>query len=325
MKIFIDFKFTEKPWGGGNQFLKALYHYFKDDGYIEDKIENADIILFNSHHDAKEIFYHKFKFPDKIFVHRVDGPMTLYNKSKDKRDNIVKFINSSIADATIFQSSWSKNENKKLNIINTEMRTVIMNAPNPKYFFKKNKFKKRNGKIKIISTSWSKNILKGFEVYKFIDNNLDFNSYQMTFVGNSPFQFDNIMLKKPLNSRELGIELRENDIFLTASQNDPCSNSLIEAMHSGLVAVALNSGGHPEIIEKGGGYLFNGINDVLEKIQEASTNIEAIQSYNSLPNMEIVSSGYLKYFRDLKDNFKNEKNNLKKISFLRYILGKVKL
>ena len=59
MKIFIDFKFTEKPWGGGNQFLKALYHSFKKDGYIEDKIENADIILFNSHHEAKEIFYHK--------------------------------------------------------------------------------------------------------------------------------------------------------------------------------------------------------------------------------------------------------------------------
>ena len=38
------------------------------------------------------------------------------------------------------------------------------------------------------------------------------------------------------------------------------------------------TGGHPEIIKKGGGFLFNGINDVLEKIQEASTNIEAIQS-----------------------------------------------
>ena len=49
-KIHILFKFIEGPYGGGNQFLKALRDYFNEIGIYSEKPEEADIILFNSHH-----------------------------------------------------------------------------------------------------------------------------------------------------------------------------------------------------------------------------------------------------------------------------------
>jgi len=46
--------------------------------------------------------------------------------------------------------------------------------------------------------------------------------------------------------------LKRHDIYVTASQNDPCSNALVEALSCGLPAVYFRDGGHPELVEFGG-------------------------------------------------------------------------
>ena len=48
MKINILFDIATTPQGGGNQFLRGLKAAFKIMG-LYSEIENADIILFNSH------------------------------------------------------------------------------------------------------------------------------------------------------------------------------------------------------------------------------------------------------------------------------------
>src|SRR3989339_667991 len=77
LKIHIVFKFKNGPWGGGNQFLKALCDEFKKNGIYEDDPAKADAILFNSHHKLKEVLKLKFKYPQKKFIHRIDGPIFL--------------------------------------------------------------------------------------------------------------------------------------------------------------------------------------------------------------------------------------------------------
>lgn len=54
-KIHIAYKFVEGPWGGGNQFLKALRKYFKKAGIYSDSPEDTAAILFNSHHCLSEV------------------------------------------------------------------------------------------------------------------------------------------------------------------------------------------------------------------------------------------------------------------------------
>ena len=107
-------------------------------------------------------------------------------------------------------------------------------------------------KINIVASSWSSNPKKGFNYLYFLDENLNFDNFKITFIGNSPLKFKNIKMLPPLKSRKLSKILRQNEYFLTASVNDPCSNSLLEAINCGLKPVYLDSGGHKEIANNRG-------------------------------------------------------------------------
>ncbi|MCF6240442.1 MAG: glycosyltransferase [Bacteroidales bacterium] len=311
MKINIFFPFSENPIGGGNQFLKALKNYFIKQEIYSENPSDADVILFNSHHKINELIKLKKKHPYKIFIHRIDGPVGLIRKNDNYTDKLIYKINDYIADASIFQSKWSQNKNYELGIKNKKYETVIINAPNPEIFNKPDKKHLTSKKIKLIATSWSHNMIKGFKIYKWLDENLDFSKYEMTFCGNSPFQFKKIKHIKPLPSKELAKQLKMHDIFITASKNDPCSNSLIEAMHCGLPAIALNDGGHPEIIGKGG-LLFNQKEEIPCLIKKIIENYILYTEKIDLPDMNETGRQYLDFIQQI---FK-QKTKSGKLSFI---------
>lgn len=292
MKIHILFRFQKGPWGGGNQFLKALREVFRKKGFYVDNPKNAEIILFNSHQDMDSVLWAKYQFPNAIFIHRVDGPVSLIRKYDPKLDYIIDILNKLVADGTIFQSFWTKEKLKKMFNFASSYETTIHNAPDSSIF---NAIDKKifgvDRKISLIAISWSSNLGKGFELYKFLDEHLDFSKYTMTFVGNSPIKFQNIKYNSPVDSQELAMILKNHDIFITASKNDPCSNSLIEALSCGLPAIVLNSGGHPELVQKGG-ELFEGEKDVIEKIEKVAKNYRQYQSQLPKFSIERVAQQY---------------------------------
>ena len=250
MKVFIVFETLDEPTGGGNQFLKMLKKEFCSKNILTEKPEDASIFLFNSHHFLKNVSSYKKSFPKAKFVHRIDGPMRLYNDSSDARDQQVYFANETFADATVYQSEWSKNKNLEMGLEPNKIHTTIQNCADDSIFFPPQEPKPKREKIKLFSSSWSNHPKKGFDFYRHLDQNLDFNKYEYFFAGRSPINFKNIKNLGPLKSEDLAEKLRQSDIFVTASQNDPCSNSLIEAQSCGLICLALNSGGHPEIIKE---------------------------------------------------------------------------
>lgn len=292
MNLYILFQAQQGPAGGGNQFLKALAGYLKHEHILALSPEAADVILFNSHHCALDIVRLKWKFPRKLFVHRIDGPMRLYNNPQDKRDHITNALNALIADATIFQSDWSRLQNHMLGLAAKEYETTILNAPDPTIFNRQNKepFSAQR-KVRLVATSWSTNMHKGFSVYQWLDEHLDFNRCEMHFIGNTPVTFKNISHTPPLDSRLLAEELKKNDIFITASQHDPCSNSLIEALHCGLPALALNDGGHPEIVQRAG-ECFNAAEEIPALLQKIVGDYEKYQRAISLPAINEVGKQY---------------------------------
>lgn len=321
MRIHILYNFRSGPWGGGNQFLKALKKEFEREGVYEKNLEKAEAVLLNSYPFGSEDFFDKIfrlklKHHKKIIIHRLNGPISLV-RGKDKEvDDVIKLFVKLFVDGIIFQSNWCKKQNKQLFNISAPYETVIYNAPDDEIFNRNGKkMFNPNGKIKLIATSWSSNWKKGFGIYRFLDENLDFSKYEMTFVGNSPIQFRNIKWIKPVPPEMLAIILKEHDIYITASQNDPCSNSLIEALSCGLPAVALNDGGHPEVI-RGGGELFNGENDVIQKIEKVSQNYHHYQS--RIPNFSIreISCRYYEFAKKIYEDVQNEKYEPKRINFL---------
>ena len=110
-KIHINFATKNTPWGGGNSFLRNLKRELSKKGYyINDKTQ-ANVIIYNAHHHLLETLKLKRKFPDKIFIHRLGGPMKGLIKKGRILDFLIQQFNQKISDGVIFQSRWSMKEN----------------------------------------------------------------------------------------------------------------------------------------------------------------------------------------------------------------------
>lgn len=303
IKINILFKMTDNPTGGGNQFLKNLKKWLIIHGYYSN-VEDADVIIFNSHQYIEEIVKLKKKYVNKLFIHRVAGPIKIQTYRGDRRDSIVHVANKYLADATVFQSNFSMKENIKWNMPRNKFEKIISNAADVDIF---HSIEKKGlgvpGKIRLVATSWSNNMNKGFPIYEYLDRNLDFDKYEMTFIGNSPIEFHNINVISPLDSWHLAEELRQRDIYITASKNEACSNALIEALSCGLPAVCLNSGSNPEILKKGG-LLFNGTEELCKTIDEVAEHYDEYRNKIQVYAMDEVALRYVNLSEQLVDKMR---------------------
>ena len=256
-------------------------------------ISDSKCIIFNSHHNVDLITKIKRDFPEKKFIHRIDGPMRLYNDMSDSRDELVYHINESISDATVFQSKFSLDNNISLGMKVPKKFAIIPNFCDPKIFRPKCA-RTKNKKVRLISASFSDNPKKGFGTYEYLDKNLDFSRYEYVFLGRSPTRFKNIQELGIRDSAGVAEELGLSDIYITASENDPCSNSLIEAQTMGLPTIALNSGGHPEIVNENS-ELFNCHAELIGKINLVSSCMDKYLSKRSVIDPIKITNDYLKF------------------------------
>jgi len=292
--VHICYDFVDGPFGGGNQFLKALRKYLRGEGVYAEDPESADVVLFNSFPFGNTELFNQLRdlrADGTLILHRVDGPIYGLRQQDRIIDRLIYTANRLLADGTVFQSNWSRKANLEAGMTLTPFHETVMNAPNPDMFNQAVKEPFDGEPIKIIATSWSANETKGFDIYQYLDRNLDFDRYSMTFVGNSPVEFSNINHVDPVPSDEIADFLKEHDVFITASRNDTCSNSLIEALHCGLPAAVRDSGGHPEIVGDGG-TIFKGENDVVDAINRLVTNYEIYQNKIDVPSIDEVGSQY---------------------------------
>lgn len=288
-------EFEPPPAGGGHQFLRALMKQAEAKGL---RIENNRIsrttraCLFNSFNfDEKRLYL--LKRNSVLYVHRVDGPIDVYRGWNGGVDRGIHAINRRMAEKSIFQSRYSLEKHLELGMV-FRNPVVIMNAADPEIFNPQGKAPfSHDRKTRLIAASWSNNINKGASVYQWLDENLDWNRFEFTFVGQSPIEFKNIRMIPSVDSYKLAALLREHDVYITASRNDPCSNSLIEALACGLPAVYLQSGGHPEIVKQAGAG-FKVAEQIPDLLDEVVMNYGLFQSRISLPTIKEVSEEYLK-------------------------------
>lgn len=323
-KIHILYEFQEGPWGGGNQFLKALRDYFRGVGVYSESPDEAQVILFNSHHCLDEVFRAKKRFPDKILIHRVDGPIS-YARGKDKIiDKIIFQFNTLFADGTIFISGACRKNNYEIGMRKCPYETTIMNAPDPTIFGPEGKRPLEGDKIKLVATSWSGNVRKGFDIYQFLDEHLDFNRYEMTFVGNSPVEFKNIRWIKPVPSGELANILREHDIYITASRAEALSQALIEALHCGLPVVARNIAAFQEAIGKAGEF-FEDERGVMPAIEKVARDYRHYQTRISLPALEEVGQKYYEFAQTIYENYLSGNYHPKQVNLFSNMRIRIKI
>ncbi len=289
-------QFVPPPTGGGHQFMRAFLAGAEQHGFgVENNIisRTTRACLFNAFNfDERRL--HRLRRDSVVYVHRVDGPVGIIRGREEGIDRKIFEMNREFADKTIFQSQYSLQKHLEMGF-EFKNPVLILNAADPFIFHREGHLQfSRDRKIRVIATSWSGNPNKGASVYSWLDDHLDWNRFEFTFVGNSPVVFKNIRQIPPVPSLELAKYLRENDIYITASKNDPCSNSLIEALTCGLPALFLNSGGHPEIVGQAG-LAFDSPEEIPAKLQLLTDTYEAFQSKINIPGLQDVVEQYLKF------------------------------
>lgn len=288
--VSIPYKFTKGPWGGGNQFLKALTNRMKRKCRVILKVRaGADVALVNSFTYSQEDIDLLIKSRTPI-VHRIDGPTFLIRGTDKHVDDKMFEFNNNYASISIFQTFWSllKNIEQGYKPVNP---IIINNASDTSVFTLKAPFQEDQKKVKLISTSWSSNKRKGYDDYRILGENLDTSKYSYEFVGRLPSEIKNVELVEPVESSVLNKYLNNSDIYITASINDPCSNSLVEAITTKLPSLYKNSGGHPELVGYGGiGYDNN--DEMTAKLSRISENLNLYQNLIVIPDIDDVTSKY---------------------------------
>lgn len=319
MKLHILFPIKDEPSGGGNQFLKALRTQFRSRGLYCEDAYSSDIIFFNSfptghawriYRQALDI---KRRSSGRVrFVHRVDGPVSVVRGSASEfmMDKSIAEFNEILADATIYQTAWSAKLCEKIGIGRRHMSVVIGNAPDSGIFFPAPHLRQSESKIKVVASSWSSNWRKGFDVYRWIDANLDPSQFDFTFIGNSPFDFERFRHIPAVGSEDLAKLLRAHDVYLTASLDDPCSNAVLEALACGLPVAARRSGGHPEIVGSNG-FFFDGVEDVVDAIENAFSLVGKVGSLTGVKSIDRIADEYVEFSEKVLDSAPLENNGFK--------------
>lgn len=292
--ISLFHQFAPPPDGGGHQFLRALMRCMEERGW---KVETNAIsgttraCMFNSFNfDADRL--RRLRRTGCRMVHRVDGPISTYRGFDDGTDRRVWELNREFAETTILQSNYSLEQHRSMGFDASNVR-VIANAADPAIFHPNGKAPfLADRKIRLVSTSWSDNRNKGADVYAWLDEHLDWSRYEYVFIGRLPIQPRHIRVEPPAPSARVAELLRSCDLYVTASRNDPCSNSLIEALSCGLPALCLRSGGHPELMGQGG-ETFEVASEIPGLLERVVANYGVYRNRIQPPDVQDVATAYL--------------------------------
>jgi glycosyltransferase involved in cell wall biosynthesis len=292
--IAVFHEFHAPPYGGGNQFLLALVGRLRARGLAVEvnRISGrTPACLYNSFNfDFARL--QRFARDGVRMVHRVDGPIGVYRGFDDGTDTRIVRINHELADTTVLQSRYSLDKHRELGF---ELRDpiVIPNSVDPAIFYPPPTREPVEGRrMRVITTSWSDNPRKGAAVLAWLDRHLDFDEFELTFVGRTQEVFKNVRAVGPLPSGPLANLLRSHDAYLAVSRDDPCSNALLEGLACGLPAAFLRSGGHPELVGDGG-IGFDAAEELPAVFERLRSELVARRAAIRVPPLAEVTERYL--------------------------------
>lgn len=285
-------EFAPPPSGGGNQFLFALSAELERRGV---RVERNSIsgstraCLFNSFNFDFERL-ERFARESVRMVHRVDGPIGVYRGYDDGTDDRIAAINR-LADATVFQSRYSLEKHRELGYSFADPH-VVTNAVDPAIFHPRGRIPFAASRpLKVIASSWSDNPRKGGETYRWLAETLDPSRFEFLFVGRSAPAPPNAL--PPVPSEQLADLLRAHDVYVAASEDDPCSNALLEALACGLPTIYRRSGGHPELVGEAG-LGFDEKEEIPAVLERLAAEYEQRRAAIGIPSLGDVADAYLR-------------------------------
>jgi len=289
-------QFALPPAGGGNQTLRALISELECRGVrvgVNTVSPSTRAVLFNSFNfDLARLELFARRLDGARMVHRVGAVTSLYRGFDDGTDARVAEMNARLADATLAISHATIEMYREIGIELVDPH-VVYNGCDHRIFNPDGRVPfGRDRKTRLISTSWSDNPRKGGPTYEWLEDHLDWDRYEFTFVGNTQARFRRARHIPAVPSHELATLLRSHDVFVTATEHDAYSNALVEALSCGLPAVYLDSGGSGEAV-KDAGFGFRDREELPGLLDRLIEEYEARQAQIDLPSLEEIVDQYL--------------------------------
>jgi glycosyltransferase involved in cell wall biosynthesis len=287
-------RFRSPPYGGSNQFLMALRGELRarglrvSDGRIGRKTRACLLHSYLVDLDDLQPRLH----PGLRIVHRVDGPIALYRGVDDGSDRRIVEINRALAEATVFQSRYSRDAHREAGL---DLRdpVVISNAVDPRIFHPPpDRALLAGRRLRLIATSWSDNPRKGAGTIGRLARALDPDRFELTFVGRTGVELEGATVVPALPSRPLADLLRSHDAYVMPSRHEACSNALLEALACGLPALYVRSGSNPELAGAAG-WAFDDDDELLSLLDRLPEELEDRRGRIRVPSLSETADRYL--------------------------------
>jgi len=280
-KIFFAYNHTDKPWGGANNFIRALYKgMMKNPDFIVHHNANSDsdILFFgqlscgpgNVALGSKRLYRFsnikklKNESKAKLIVRAVNlninssRPMSLKSILLYLKDGLlldiatIKLLN--LADFVIFQSEFQKSFFKKWGYKGERNAVIHNGAP---LIFKNDNFSVcgAHTPLQIVSNS----NYKASKRHEIIARMSLLNGVNVIHVGNWSDKIKNhkVDTRGILSHEEIVNIYKNSDYLLHTAISDPCPNSVIEALYFGLPVIYNSKKGSSEELIGGNGIPIN--------------------------------------------------------------------
>lgn len=274
MNICILYDITDSPWGGGNQFLKAVTGELEAAGHHVTRRPdaNTELVLLNSYtfgpgrmlrpgrvaqlrqtgkfnilgRIVPKPLWMKLGRQGPVLVHRLDGVTEVGRGVRTIADDLHPIINR-LSDHTVFQSRYSQNIFAEHSSVVPASSRIIHNGVDPRIFYPDSDKHDAGQVLKLVAISWSPNPRKGFSTLAEISL---VPGIELTFIGNwcQDIPPAEVKLAGVLGSREVADIVRRSDALLHAGLDEACSNVIVEGLASGLPVIYRDSGANRELV-----------------------------------------------------------------------------
>jgi len=283
--VAINFKAVAGPWGGASVFIRQLVEALEKCGIVVrfDLKAKVDLIfmidprenLQRTAFGLKEITQYKIDNPHVKIIHRINE--CDQRKSTDFMDDILRDGNE-LADYTIFISEWLRGYFSEKWFDSNKPHCVIYNGSNPAHFHPigcAEWCESDTVPMRIVTHHWSDNPMKGFSVYKHLDDLIAegiLKGFELWIIGRWPesIEWRSAKTFPPADGVKLGHLLRQCHLYITASLWEPCGMHHVEGAQCGLPLLShIDGGGIVEAANKYG-LLFS--DDLVSVLEEAKEN-----------------------------------------------------
>ena len=303
--VVLNVRPVKGPWGGASafaaQFAAVLERYGCEVRFDLRKRVDAIVIidprdnLMTKPIGLKEIKAYKDANPKVKILHRVNE--CDQRKGTSFMDSLLEETNE-IADYTVFISSWLRDYFSARWFDLNKPNSLIYNGADPAAFHPIGSSVWREGEtMKLVTHHWSDNPMKGFSVYKAIDDliaNGNLHGFELHVIGRWPKDIVWRVAKTApaAHGRALAEQLRQCHLYVTASLWEPCGMHHVEGAQCGLPLIYHQDGGG--IVEAGQKYGIGFKDDVKDVLVEARELYSVLRKrvLESMPNGDRMANEY---------------------------------